>query len=452
MQQQHELSGDIAHFLQHLNHEESAVHEADIDIPQEEPPQPNTEEGADGEIQETIHVYFVREQAAAQNEVRIRESIPPGSPQSKSDLPAYTTILFFIFLIFSCLALQLSLVFNPPTVTITLVPRSQTVSLSGTLQLGRVMSPLTLSQSQTIPTTGKGHQSAKSAMGYITFYNGQFARVTVAAGTVLTGAGGTHIITEQDATIPPGYPPSYGQVSVLSHAIYPGAAGNIQTYDLNQACCAPSVLAVNRAAFHGGQNARDFSTVSQQDIHTAATQLIPLLSQSMQAALLLQLLPREELQPLPCAPTVTSDRQLGQEATHVTVTVSETCRSVAYNREEVTARATKLLASQALHNLGTGYSLMGTIHVSINQAAVTLTQHPLVFLSYTGAGTWVYALSHETTEQIKSLIAGKTTQEAVQLFASLPGIEHAAIRWHGFGDAARLPKNTGYIHITLLLM
>jgi len=450
MQQQHELSGDIAHFLQRLSHEENAARGADL--PQEELLQPNTEEGADGEIQETIHVYFVREQAAAQNEVRIRESIPPGSPQKNPDLPAYAALLFGIFLPLSCLAFQLYLVFNPPTVTVTLVPRSQTVSLSGTLQLGRVMSPLTLSQSQTIPTTGKGHQSAKSAVGYITFYNGQFARVTVAAGTVLTGSGGTHIITGQDATIPQGYPPSYGQASVLSHAIYPGAAGNIPAYDLNQACCAPSVLAVNRAAFHGGQNARDFSTVGQQDIHTVATQLIPLLSQSMQAALLLQLLPREELQPLPCAPTVTSDRQLGQEATHVTVTVSETCRSVAYNREQVTTGATKLLASQALHKLGTGYSLMGTIYVSINQAAVTLTQHPLVFLSYTAAGTWVYALSQETTEQIKSRIAGKTTQEAVRLFASLPGIAHAAIRWHGFGDAARLPKNTGYIHIALLIM
>src|SRR5450756_2393735 len=115
MQQQHELSGDIEHFLQRLNHEVSAVHEADIDIPQEEPPQPNTEEGADEEIQETIHVYFVREEKAAQKDVRIRESIPPGSPQKNPDLPAYAALLFSIFLPLSCLAFQLYLVFNPPT-------------------------------------------------------------------------------------------------------------------------------------------------------------------------------------------------------------------------------------------------------------------------------------------------------------------------------------------------
>jgi hypothetical protein len=153
MQQQHERNGDIEQCLQSLNNEESVGHETDM--PQEEPPQPQTEQDPEEEIQETIHVYFVREQAAPQKDERIVESTTPRSPQSTSDLPAYITCLFFLCLILSCLGFQLYLVFNPPTVYVTLVPRSQAVALSSTLQLGRVLVPITLSQSQTVPTTGK---------------------------------------------------------------------------------------------------------------------------------------------------------------------------------------------------------------------------------------------------------------------------------------------------------
>jgi Baseplate J-like protein len=446
MQQQHERNGDIEQFLQSLNNEESAEDEKESS--QEEPPEPTTEQGADEEIQETIHVYFVREEAAPQKDVRIIESTTLISHQRKSDLPAYTTILFFLFLILSCLGFQLTLIFNPPTVLVTIIPKSQQVSVSGTLQLGRIIAPLTISQSQTVPTTGKGHQVAKQATGALTFYNGQFASVTVAAGTVLTGTSGIQIITDQDATIPPGYPPSYGQASVPAHAIYPGASGNIPAYDINQACCAPSVLAVTPTAFHGGQNARDFSTVSQQDIHTVATQLIPLLSQSMQAALLGQLLPREQLQPLPCTPTVTSDHQIGQEATTVTVSVSETCSAVAYTRGELVNKATDFLTRQAEPAEKIGYRLLGDIHVSVTQATVTHAPHPLVFLSVKVSATWTYALSQRTQQQIKTLIAGKTKQEALRLLQSLPGITSAAIRW---GDDTKLPKDTGYIHLAFIV-
>src|SRR2546426_10917999 len=107
MQQQHELNGDIEQFLQRLNGQENTEHEADS--PQEEPPQPNTQPGAEEDIQKTIHVYFVREQAAAQKDVRIIESPPPAKPQQNPDLPAYAALLFGLFLPLSCLALQLYL-------------------------------------------------------------------------------------------------------------------------------------------------------------------------------------------------------------------------------------------------------------------------------------------------------------------------------------------------------
>src|SRR5260370_35371702 len=93
---------------------------------------------------------------------------------------------------------QFYMLFNPLTVSVTLAARSQQVSLTGTLQLGRVLNPITLSQSQTVPTTGHGHQDAKQATGYITFYNGQLTSVFIPAATTLTGNNRVHIITAPD--------------------------------------------------------------------------------------------------------------------------------------------------------------------------------------------------------------------------------------------------------------
>jgi len=62
MQQQTDRTGEIEQFLKRLSGQESATHEADI--PQEEPPQPDNEYEAEEDREETIHVYFVREEEA----------------------------------------------------------------------------------------------------------------------------------------------------------------------------------------------------------------------------------------------------------------------------------------------------------------------------------------------------------------------------------------------------
>jgi hypothetical protein len=105
---------------------------------------------------------------------------------------------------------------------VTIIPKSQTVTLTGSLQLGRVLQPLTISQSQTTPTTGKGHQDAKQAQGAITFYNGQFSSQTISQGTIFTGSSGVQIITDQEAVVPATNPPIFGQVTISAHAINPG--------------------------------------------------------------------------------------------------------------------------------------------------------------------------------------------------------------------------------------
>jgi hypothetical protein len=422
---------------------------------EEKEPEAQTPGQDEQEIQ-NIYVLVVRESADTDDppEHIIEATLTPTKTETREPIDPLmcATGIFFLILVFSSLLLQMYMVLNPPIATVTLIPRSQTVTLTGMLQLGRVLQPLTISQSQTTATTGKGHQSAKAANGYITFYNGQFQSVTVAAGTILTGASGTQIVTDQDAIIPPGNPPSYGQISVSAHAINSGVRGNIPSYDINQACCATSVLAKNTQPFSGGQDERTYTTVTQKDINSISTVLKTTLAQSITGALQGQLHQGEVLQLLPCSPTVTSDHQPEEEATQVKVTVSETCSAAAYNSQELATKATTFLSTQALQKTGAGYSLFGTVHVSVKQASVTNSPHPLVFLSFHASATWVYGLSRTAQEQIKHLIAGKTTQQTVTLLASLPGVEHAAIRFTGFGDDTKLPRNTGYIHLTIFVV
>jgi len=155
------------------------------------------------------------------------------------------------------------------------------------------------------------------------------------------------VITDQDAFLPAGNPPTYGQESVSAHALLSGTRGNIPAYDINQACCAVSVLATNTQPLTGGQNERDFQTVTPADITTVATALKTTLAQNVSGAFQGQVRNVEALVTPICTPTVSSDHQPGQEARQVQVTASVTCSAVAYDKDALQAQATMLLSTQA---------------------------------------------------------------------------------------------------------
>ena len=348
-----------------------------------------------------------------------------------------------------CVALQLYFIANPFTVTVTLAAKTQHLSLTGTLQLGRVLNPITLSQSQTVSTTGHGHQDARNAIGSITFYNGQSSQVTIPAGTIVSGNEGAQIITDQDATIPPAnqtIPPTFGQTTVSAHAVTPGSKGNIPTGDINQSCCATSILVQNTAPFYGGQDARDFQTVTKTDITNAATPLQATVTQGINATLQGQLKTNEALVTLSCPITTTASNQPGQEATQVKVTVSETCSSIAYDTQTLETKVTALLTAQAIKKLGAGYSILENPQITVTQA----TTAKRVMLSFTSVSRWVYALNSQEQNHIKKIIAGKTKEQALQRLYSLPGIEQVSMQFAGFGDDTSIPKNLSNIHLTII--
>ena len=372
------------------------------------------------------------------------EPEPQHAEKSSGDWLAYAPIIVLLLIIFSSLAFQLHLIFNPPTATITIIPKSAQVSLSATLSTGRILTPITLSQTASASASGRGHQDPKQATGAITFYNGQLNSVFIPAGTPFTSNDGVQVVTDQDANIPAASPPIEGQVAVPAHAVNAGSGGNIPARDINTACCATAVLAINLTAFQGGQDERNFHFVTKSDIENAAIPLKAALTQSVTAALQTQLKQNEQLQALPCAPQVSADHNINEEASQVKVTATLTCSGVAYNENTLQQPATQLLTSQALRKLGSGYSLYGTIQVAVERAIPTRAT-PTLVLSLTGI--WTYALSDIAQQQIKDLVKGKPYHVALHELLSLPGIEKVSIAWD---ENTKLPKDPKYIHLVLI--
>jgi len=425
----------------------NALEEAELTDNSNEPePQPETSEPTPTPEPETT-ALIPAEPEIIEGEVIAIE--PPESTQNHTlpkQKPYWLLIPFTVFLCLAFVAISLLLPLLTPTATVIIIPVEKNVSFTTAILVhGRPLPTLTLSQSQTVPATGHRHQDATRAIGTITFYNGLFISQTIAAGTILTGATGVQIITDQPAVIPAGNPPIYGQVTVSAHAVITGTSGNIPAYDINTACCVTSVLAKNTEAFTGGQNARDYIVVTKSDIASAAGVIKSTLLKSEDAALSAQLTPGEALIIPACTPTTTSDHRIGEEAKEVTVTLSETCTSIAYPAHDVYQDATQLIPSNAKQTLGANYQLTGDIQIHVIQATITNQARGIATLTVKLNATYVYHLSPGEKQQLEKLIAGKPKAQAIQDLLQLPGVQGASIN----NTTAMLPTDPTRITIVV---
>jgi hypothetical protein len=352
------------------------------------------------------------------------ENHPPQKQKPYWLLIPFTILCCMVFVVVSSLLPLLS-----PSATITIFPATHDLSINTSIQVhSSVLPALTLSQSQTTQASGKRHQDATQAHGTITFYNGQFFRQTVAAGTMLTGADRVPVTTDKPAIIPAGNPPNYGQVTVTAHAIHTGPQGNIQAYDINQACCITSVLAKNTEAFSGGTDAKDVTFVTKDDIQRITTSLTVTLGTSEQAALQAQLIPGEGLITPPCSNILHSDHLIGDQARQVTVTLSQTCTAVVYSTAFLQDKATRLLTQAAAQQLGTAYRLMGTMQVSILHPTRIDQRQGLATIAVRVDAVYAYHLSQSETHRLAILIAGKSKRQAQHILLEEPGIQGVTIQ------------------------
>jgi Baseplate J-like protein len=251
---------------------------------------------------------------------------PPPAPST------YTLLLvLFVAMLLPLLSVlfQVYVALHPLTATVSILA-SQQGALPGT----RTLQPVTLSQSQTGPTTGIGHENARAATGTVTFYNGLFTAQLIPQGTVFTGSDGIQVMTDADISIPPANPPAFAVVSVFAHALLPGTAGNIQAGDISTTI-ANGILVKNLGPFYGGKNARSYHTVTQADINALSTAVQARSIQKVFESMQKQLQTGEEMTTPQCHMSIASPYAVGVETDQVTVLVSATCKAYAYSVERL---------------------------------------------------------------------------------------------------------------------
>ena len=92
--------------------------------------------------EETIHIHYFPDAIVILKEEEQAQVVDstPLLPQKISFLPHTQSVCFYLLLIVSCLRFRCTALLNPPIATVTIIPKSQTVTLSGTLQLRQSLS------------------------------------------------------------------------------------------------------------------------------------------------------------------------------------------------------------------------------------------------------------------------------------------------------------------------
>lgn len=257
----------------------------------------------DVEPMETLHLYVVPE-----------DQLPP----KRDYLSIFTIIFCSIFLIG---IIVISILGPAP---------EREVSFSVNIR-GYFIGPVTKTVHLPVTATGKQYVPATTATGIITFYNGAIYPQIIPIDTILKGADGVSVITDTQATIPAAIqtiPPTYGRIRVPAHAETLGAIGNIHSGDINEACCATSVIAQN-ASFHGGRDAYTYTYLSDKDVQKATKPLLPMLQ-----AETLSVLPIPQLNPT-CSTVAMSSPGVGKETLNAVLRITETCKAFSYRMSSV---------------------------------------------------------------------------------------------------------------------
>jgi hypothetical protein len=313
---------------------------------------------------------------------------------------------------------------------------------------GRVLSSLTLSGQRTVATTGQGHQDAAAAHGTVTFYNAALYVQTIPAGTLLVGTDGVQVVTAQDAVLPVALYPTFGQATVVAHAVQVGPTGNIRAGDIYGPCCRLNVSAVN-SPFTGGQNARTYPMVTQTDIDGTVTALTATLAQSVQAAFAAQVRPDETLiTPVPCVPRVNMNHHVGDEATQVTILVQETCTGETYETQAMQTQVTQAVTAAAMQHLGANYMLEGNVQVTVLHVTSTTGPHGGVLMQVKGTGMWAYRFTDAQLHTLATRIAGKSREQATSLLLDTPGVSQVVMNVSG--GTATLPTDPARIHLLVV--
>jgi serine/threonine protein kinase len=325
---------------------------------------------------------------------------------------------------------------SPPVATISLSVKSQNIQDTFLLTASPQTTQVNVSQrvmpdrsittttkgSSTIATSGQQTSDGTRASGTLLFVNSGPTPVNITDGFTFTASNGVQIRLDQKVIVPPHDNGNDNSVSAQATAISAGQNGNIAAEALNTPCCGGLVVVSNPQPFSGGTDGGVTHLVAQSDLDSVKNALLPGLQQKAQQQILSQIQSNEVQAGTPTYSIhLTSDHQVGDQATQVNVTVTVTAAALLYNARVARDLASQLLSKEAAQSLGSGYQPASDLSIATPVVEQQGTNGQL-YLSINASGVWSYHLNTQTEEQWRQTIKGTSLTLAQTYLTTRAGI------------------------------
>jgi hypothetical protein len=136
---------------------------------------------------------------------------------------------------------------------------------------------------------------------------------------------------------------------------------------------------------------------------------------------------------------------IGDEATSLTLMLTDTCTADAYQTQELASLVTGQLLARAQQQVGSGYTLVGSITSQVLNAMPVTGKPNTQWLTVRRTGTWAYQFGEQQIEQMARSIAGKSAMQATAMLLQTPGVSQANV-----GTGRTLPADPARIHVLVI--
>lgn len=308
----------------------------------------------------------------------------------------------------------------------------------------------TLSRSLTVPATGQTIIPDKAATGEITLRNPADAVVTIEKGTEFEGFDGVTYAFSDKVEVPAASNGQPGETTARVSSPKGGEAGN-QNVGMLTGELPNGVYYSNRMGEISGGTQKTATTVSQSDIDQLKNEIdkeLLALATTTQLDKGLLLVP-STVTPIAGAGTATPSegayvfsKNVGDEASEVSVTANITFAATAYDPSELTAAAIPQLEGEVAPG-----QTFDSESVRVNPPAETGNANGVISLLATVAGDAIPTLDEATRDSLSDQLAGKSASEVDQILAGLGYVDSASVTYSPSWLPERVPSSAGRITI-----
>lgn len=280
---------------------------------------------------------------------------------------------------------------------------------------------VTLDDKQSVPASGKKLIGDK-AKGTVTLYNNNDAKKSLPAGTVISSSNGLDFTLDKDVSISSasgdafsGTKPGTAQAAVTAKVL--GTDSNLPSNTKFSVAGSSAVVAKNDSAFSGGTQ-KNVTVVASADRDKLLLQIPKNLESKAKDELAKKLSANEELLPLDMETTIDKkefDKNIGDEATTVTASVTVTFNGIAYSKTDLQDFAKSVIEQKASTDANTPGNTIDT-GISDLESNKDATYDARVTIK-TGL------LPKIDTAKVQQDITGKSVSSATTILMKLPQVE-----------------------------